>query len=98
MAFKKITQGEIDKNIEKLIKNPKIAKEHKEFLQEVELKELLSKARTDNEITQSKLSEKTGLSQQAISRIEKGKGSTTLSTLIRYLDGLGYKLTIERKY
>ena len=69
--------------------------EQKEF--EFRLK--LARARKEKNFTQNNIKETTGLTQQAISRIEKGTNyrSPTLKTLIRYIDALGYELTITQK-
>ena len=40
------------------------------------------------------VSERSGLSQQAISRLEKGKGGT-LETIIRYLNSIGGTLSVK---
>ena len=46
-------------------------------------------------LTQKDISAKTGLSQQAVSRMEKGAGGT-IETIIRYLHSMGYSLSIRR--
>ena len=51
-------------------------------------------ARKSNNITQKELSEKTGINQPSIARIESGKHSPTASTLIKLLYPLGYTLTV----
>jgi DNA-binding XRE family transcriptional regulator len=43
------------------------------------------------------LAELTGVSQQAISRLEKEKPLPNLDTLIKIVDGLGMKLTITER-
>ena len=69
--------------------------EQKEF----EFRVKLARVRKEKNFTQNNIKEVTGLTQQAISRIEKGTNerSPTLKTLIRYIDALGYELTITRK-
>ncbi len=52
--------------------------------------------RKRNNITQKDLEAASGLSQQAISRIEVGKDvSPSLKSLIRYADAIGCHLTLE---
>ncbi len=53
--------------------------------------------RKKREITQEKLAALTGISQQAISRLEREKHIPKLDTLMRLLDGLGLELTIVAK-
>ena len=51
-------------------------------------------ARKKSNMTQKELSEKTGINQPSIARIESGKHSPTASTLIKLLYPLGYTLTV----
>lgn len=65
---------------------------------EYEIKLKLAKLRRENNISQNELKEKTGLTQQSISRIETSKEvSPTLSTLIKYLDILGYDIDFKQR-
>lgn len=55
----------------------------------------LSAAREKAQMTQKELSEKTGIYQADISKIERGIGNPSLSTLKRLAEGLGMVLTID---
>ena len=68
-----------------------------EYQADVAFRRPLIAARKSEEITQVSLSEKTGLSQQAISRIETGSGNATIQTLMKYLRGIGYELQLKRR-
>ena len=68
-----------------------------EYQADVAFRRALIAARKSEEITQVSLSEKTGLSQQAISRIETGSGNATIQTLMKYLRGIGYELQLKRR-
>lgn len=46
-------------------------------------------------LTQSDVAKATGLSQQAVSRIEKGTGAT-INSLIKYLSGIGYGIQFKK--
>jgi len=46
-------------------------------------------------VTQTQLAARTGLTQQAISRLER-EASANLSTLVAYARGLGVQLTLDR--
>ena len=46
-------------------------------------------------MTQKDLSEKTGIAQPDISKIERGMGNPSIKTLSRIADGLGMDLHIE---
>ena len=69
------------------------------FEKEYQLKQALVQARKEQKITQKELSRKTGLSQQAISRIETANdsGGFTFGTIFKYLDGIGYELKLTRE-
>jgi transcriptional regulator with XRE-family HTH domain len=46
-------------------------------------------------MTQADVAKATGLSQQAVSRIEKGTGAT-ISSLLKYLMGIGYGIELKK--
>ena len=54
----------------------------------------LIEARQAQGLTQRALSEKSGLTQSAIARLEKGEASPTLDTLFKVLVPMGMTLTI----
>jgi len=66
--------------------------------EEVKLRNDLTEMRKRNNITQKDLQQASGLSQQAISRIEVGKDvSPSLKSLIKYVDAIGCQLRLELK-
>ncbi len=75
----------------------KITEKEKISDEEFELIAKIIKVRTDNKMTQNNLAKLTGISQPNIARFEKNIHSASLSTTIKILDALGYKLTIEKK-
>lgn len=52
-------------------------------------------ARNREHLTQKELSEKTGIAQADISKLENGNGNPSIRTLKRLADGLGKELHIE---
>ena len=94
IAFEKI-------NIEEIVaekrKDPAFDKEYRKIEQEYRLIDRIVDERKKREITQEKLAALTGISQQAISRLEREKHIPKLDTLMRLLDGLGLELTIVAK-
>jgi ribosome-binding protein aMBF1 (putative translation factor) len=54
----------------------------------------LIEAREQNEMSQTELSKRSGIKQPAIARIESGKSTPTIATLIRILEPLGKTLDI----
>ncbi len=84
------------KIIEELIaSDEELRKQHELFLAEMEFKQALIDARKENNLTQKDISKLTGMSQQAVSRLER-KGGGTIETLLRYLQSIGYTLTIDK--
>jgi ribosome-binding protein aMBF1 (putative translation factor) len=59
--------------------------------------ELIAQRREELKLSQSLLSEKTGLPQADISRIECGKSNPTLNTLEKILDVLQMRMTLTKK-
>lgn len=97
MPFVKSNVEEDKRKHEALLKrSPEARKAHELFEREIALKEAIIEMRKKEKLTQKQLSERTGLSQQAISRLENGVGNANISTLMRYLNGLGYQLTITK--
>ena len=56
---------------------------------------ILYHIRQEQGLTQRKAAERTGLKQQAISRLEKAASNIQLGTLQRYLSALGYSIEIS---
>ena len=82
--------------IEELIEeDEELRRQHEIFQAEMAFKQKLIEARRSKSLTQKDVSRMTGLSQQAVSRLEKG-ASGTLETIIRYLNSMGYTLSISR--
>ena len=66
--------------------------------EEMRLRNDLAEMRKLSNITQTALQQASGLSQQAISRIEVGKDvSPSLKSLIKYVDAIGCQLKLELK-
>lgn len=83
--------------IEELVRDDeKLRRQHELFEAEMAFKQELIDARKSQSLTQKDISRMTGLSQQAVSRIEKSAGGT-IETIIRYLNSMGYSLAIKKK-
>ncbi|MBQ9438098.1 MAG: helix-turn-helix transcriptional regulator [Lachnospiraceae bacterium] len=74
---------------------PEAREAHRSFEAEMAFKEKLLEIRKKEALTQKDIAERSGLSQQAVSRAERVQG-TTLETVIRYLSAMGYVLGIEK--
>lgn len=84
---KNIIEGIIDSDEE-------LRKQHELFVEEMRFKQALIDARKSKELTQKEVSKRSGLSQQAVSRLEKGHGGT-IDTVIKYLYAMGLTLTVK---
>lgn len=94
--LKKSNAEEEQKIIDELIESDeKLKRQHELFKAEMAFKQELIDARKKNELTQKDISRLSGLSQQAVSRMENGKGGT-IETIIRYLGSMGYSLSIKK--
>ncbi len=83
------------KKIEELMQgDPELMRQHQLFLAEMAFKQELIDRRKASALTQKDISERSGLSQQAISRLEKGNGGT-IETILRYLGAMGCSLTLK---
>ncbi len=91
------SDGEKEKKIiEEMIKDDEeLRRQHEIFEAEMAFKQELIYARKSQSLTQKDISRMTGLSQQAVSRMEKN-ASGTIETIMRYLYSLGYSLTIRK--
>ena len=96
MAFIK---ADLDKELEKLNElvndNEDAKKAYETFQKRMALQEQLIKIRKAENMTQTDVANAAGLSQQAVSRIEKGSGAT-ITTLIKYLTGIGYSIQFKK--
>lgn len=105
MPFKEINMIEEARELQEMFKDDtSLVKKYKDFearyieleelkKQEEELINKLIEIRKQKNITQKELQEKTGMSQQAISRLEVNKDITpTLKSLIKYAEALNCKL------
>lgn len=71
--------------------------EYRKIIHEYNLIETIVNIRKEKQMTQKELARITGVSQQAISRLELEKHIPTMDTFIKILDGLGLELNIVQK-
>ena len=80
---------------EEVRKNLNISPEQEaEIRLEMDIIEATIEARKNSKLTQRELSEKTGIKQPVIARIETSKHSPNTSTLMRLLYAMGYTLKV----
>ena len=83
------------KHLDKQLENPEFAAEWERQRPEREYIKAIIAVRIEQNLTQKELSEKTGIRQSNISRIENGNCSPTVATLQQIADGVGKTLHIE---
>ena len=81
--------------LEKQLSNPKVKAEYDALEPEFTIIQAIIDARRHSGLTQEQLSERSGISQADISRLENGNANPSLKTLRRLAAGLGMKLRLE---
>ena len=79
---------------EKRMQDPAFAKEYVELQPEMNVIRAIIDARISQNMTQKELSEKTGIAQTEISRLENGSRNPSIRLLQRLADGMGMDLNI----
>ncbi len=79
----------------KALQNPEVKKEYDALTPEYDIIQAMIDARKNQNLTQKELSDRTGITQADISRIEKGTRNTSLEMLKRLAHGLGMQLKVE---
>jgi len=77
------------------MKNPEFKTEYDALEPEFAVVQALINARLNSGITQKQLSEKTGIAQADISKLENGNANPSLKTLQRLAYGMDMKLKVE---
>ena len=78
-----------------LLKNTEVKAEYEALAPEFDIIQALIDARKHQNITQKELSERTGITQADISRIENGTRNPSLAMLKRLAKGIGMQLKVE---
>lgn len=81
----------------KILKNDEIKSKYDALAPEYDIIEAMIIARNNLNLTQKDLSEKTGINQADISRIENGTRNPSLKMLKKLASGLGMQLKLEFK-
>ena len=77
------------------MKDPEFKKEYNNLQPEFDVIRAIIDARTTQNLTQKQLSEKTGINQADISKLENGTRNPTINLLKRLADGMDMILKIE---
>ena len=84
-----------DEYLEEQLKNPEFKKEYDALEPEFAVIRAILEARKEAGITQQELSERTGIAQGDISKLENGSANPSVKTLERIATALGKRLKIE---
>jgi transcriptional regulator with XRE-family HTH domain len=77
------------------MRDPEFRAEYEALEPEFAIMQAIIDARKSSGLTQKQLSEKTGIAQADISKMETGGGNPSLRTLQRLAAGMGMKVKIE---
>lgn len=80
---------------DELMQDPEFRKEYESLQPEMDITRAILNARIQAGMTQMQLSEKTGISQADISRLERGTRNPSLALLKRLADAMDSTLRIE---
>ena len=79
---------------DKKMQDPEFAKAYEEIQPEMNVIRAMIEARTSQNLTQKELSERTGIAQTEISRLENGTRNPSIKLLQRLADGMGMVLNV----
>ena len=79
---------------EQKMQDPEFAKAYEEIQPEMNVIRAMIEARTSQNLTQKELSERTGIAQTEISRLENGTRNPSIKLLQRLADGMGMVLNV----
>ena len=78
----------------KKMQDPEFVKTYEEIQPEMNVIRAMIEARTSQNLTQKELSERTGIAQTEISRLENGTRNPSIKLLQRLADGMGMVLNV----
>ena len=76
------------------LKNPTVRAEYERLGPEFAVARTLIAARTAAKMTQGEVAKRMGTSQSAVARMESGRALPSTSSLVKYAEAVGRKLTI----
>lgn len=84
-----------DDYLQKQLKDPGFREEFEDLEIERTIIQAIIEARKHSDLTQKELSERTGIAQGDISKIERGASNPSIKTLKRLAEGMGMTLKVE---
>ena len=85
----------LNKVINEQLKDREFKREYEKLQPEMDVIRAMVDARISQNLTQKQLSDRTGIDQADISKLENGTRNPTLNLLKRLADGMGMSLKIE---
>ena len=82
-------------SLNKRLQNPNFRKEYEAIQPEMDIIRAMVRLRKEQHLTQADLSQRTGINQGDISRLERGTRNPSLNMLKKLADGLGMRLHID---
>ena len=89
------TLHKFDNFLNEQLKDPELKAEYEALEPEFTVMQAIMEARAKTGLTQKQLSERTGISQADISRLERGTANPSIKTLQRIAKALGRRVQIE---
>ena len=80
---------------EEMLKDPEVKKEYDALEPEYAIIRAMLDARKSQGITQQELSERTGIAQGDISKLERGNANPSLKTIKRLAEGMGMQVQLS---
>lgn len=84
-----------DDFLQEQLQDPEFKKEYEALQPEHAIIQAIIDARQQSGLTQKELSERTGIAQGDISKLERGNANPSIRTLQRLAAGMGMKLRLE---
>ena len=84
-----------DEMLAKQMKDEEFKKEYEAIQPEMDVIRAIVDARTSQNLTQKELSERTGINQADISKLENGTKNPSINLVKRWAEGMGMTLKIE---
>lgn len=90
-----MSMSEFNEFLNEQLQNPGFREEYENLQPEFDIIRAMIKARKEQNLTQKELSERTGITQADISRIENGTRNPSLNMIKRLAKGMGMRLKLE---
>lgn len=82
----------LEKLKEEVITDPLLQKQYETEKEIYNIAKCLKKIRKEKKMTQKDIANKTGLSQQMVSKIESYNGNPSIESFVKYCNGIGINL------